>query len=89
MLDRSECNLHVCLQVEQAKSMSADQLANTLAIPVVLARERFACSRFESISGESSPSRLIAAETQGFLCRDDSIEGLRFYPNLFEQNTMF
>jgi len=28
-------------------------------------------------------SRLVAAETKGLLCRDDSIEGLRFYPNLF------
>ncbi|CAF1385155.1 unnamed protein product, partial [Adineta steineri] len=26
---------------------------------------------------------LIAAETNSLLCRDDSIEGLRFYPNLF------
>ena len=27
--------------------------------------------------------RLLAAEDFGRLCRDDSIEGLRFYPNLF------
>ncbi|CAF4119378.1 unnamed protein product, partial [Rotaria socialis] len=53
-------------QVESAKSMSADQLANLIGIPVIVARER-----------------LIAAETNGLLCRDDSIEGLRFYPNLF------
>ena len=26
--------------------------------------------------------RLLAAENLGKLCRDDSIEGLRFYPNL-------
>jgi len=58
--------------VEQASSLSADQLANQLAIPVILARER-----------------LIAAETFGLLCRDDSIEGLRFYPNLFQQNLSF
>ncbi|CAF1928964.1 unnamed protein product [Rotaria magnacalcarata] len=53
-------------QVESAKSMCADQLANLIGIPVIVARER-----------------LIAAETNGLLCRDDSIEGLRFYPNLF------
>jgi len=27
--------------------------------------------------------RLLAAEQDGKLCRDDSVEGLRFYPNLF------
>lgn len=27
--------------------------------------------------------RLICAEQRGLLCRDDSVEGLRFYPNLF------
>jgi ESCRT-II complex subunit VPS36 len=27
--------------------------------------------------------RLLAAEGRGLLCRDDSVEGLRFYPNLF------
>uniref|UniRef100_A0A7N8YKJ7 Vacuolar protein-sorting-associated protein 36 n=1 Tax=Mastacembelus armatus TaxID=205130 RepID=A0A7N8YKJ7_9TELE len=28
-------------------------------------------------------SRLLLAEKMGHLCRDDSVEGLRFYPNLF------
>jgi len=27
--------------------------------------------------------RLLSAESQGLLCRDDSVEGLRFYPNKF------
>lgn len=27
--------------------------------------------------------RLLLAEKMGHLCRDDSVEGLRFYPNLF------
>ncbi|KAL1438188.1 hypothetical protein MTO96_048272 [Rhipicephalus appendiculatus] len=27
--------------------------------------------------------RLICAEQRGLVCRDDSVEGLRFYPNLF------
>jgi len=27
--------------------------------------------------------KLVSAETEGALCRDDSVEGLRFYPNLF------
>lgn len=29
--------------------------------------------------------RLLTAENLGKLCRDESIEGLRFYPNLFLQ----
>ena len=27
--------------------------------------------------------RLLSAEGEGLLCRDDSVEGLRFYPNRF------
>ncbi|KAH9382641.1 hypothetical protein HPB48_023194 [Haemaphysalis longicornis] len=27
--------------------------------------------------------RLICAEQRGLACRDDTVEGLRFYPNLF------
>ncbi|CAN8006072.1 unnamed protein product [Ixodes hexagonus] len=27
--------------------------------------------------------RLLGAESEGLACRDDSVEGLRFYPNLF------
>uniref|UniRef100_A0A4W5RDX1 Vacuolar protein-sorting-associated protein 36 n=1 Tax=Hucho hucho TaxID=62062 RepID=A0A4W5RDX1_9TELE len=30
-----------------------------------------------------SKERLLLAEKMGHLCRDDSVEGLRFYPNLF------
>lgn len=30
--------------------------------------------------------RLLTAERSGYICRDESIEGLRFYPNLFLQN---
>ena len=27
--------------------------------------------------------RLLAAERYGSVCRDDSVEGIKFYPNLF------
>lgn len=30
--------------------------------------------------------RLLMAEKVGKLCRDDSVEGLRFYPNKFLMN---
>lgn len=36
-----------------------------------------------SISLLLAQERLLTAERAGKICRDDSIEGLRFYPNLF------
>ncbi|VDD86323.1 unnamed protein product [Enterobius vermicularis] len=47
-------------------SCSAKDLADSLGITVVLAKER-----------------LLAAEEQARLCRDDSMEGLKFFPNKF------
>jgi ESCRT-II complex subunit VPS36 len=35
------------------------------------------------ISVVLAKERLLAAEKAGKACRDDTIEGLRFYPNLF------
>lgn len=71
--------------METTKSMSADQLANHLGIPVIVARERYIkkSKRIILINYSFFFFRLIAAETRALLCRDDSIEGLRFYPNLF------
>ena len=31
-------------------------------------------------------SRLLVTEKVGQACRDDSVEGLKFYPNLFVEN---
>lgn len=39
-----------------------------------------------SISLLLAQERLQTAERAGKICRDESIEGLRFYPNLFLQN---
>lgn len=39
-----------------------------------------------SISLLLAQERLQTAERAGNICRDESIEGLRFYPNLFLQN---
>ncbi|RZF46089.1 hypothetical protein LSTR_LSTR004802 [Laodelphax striatellus] len=52
--------------VKKNGSYSAEQLAQSLGISVVLAKER-----------------LLTTEQHGCICRDESIEGLRFYPNLF------
>ena len=40
-------------------------------------------ARLSGLAVVLAKERLLAAETVGRLCRDDSIEGLRFYPNLF------
>lgn len=39
-----------------------------------------------NISMLLAQERLLTAERAGKICRDESIEGLRFYPNLFLQN---
>lgn len=39
-----------------------------------------------SISIILAQERLLVAERAGYVCRDESIEGLRFYPNLFLKN---
>jgi len=40
-------------------------------------------SRLLGLSVILSTERLLAAETEGLLCRDYSVQGLRFYPNRF------
>ncbi|XP_049777747.1 vacuolar protein-sorting-associated protein 36 [Schistocerca cancellata] len=55
-------------ELEAQGSLTSEELAQTLGISVLLARER-----------------LLTTEKYGKACRDESIEGLRFYPNLFLQ----
>ncbi|XP_037036984.1 vacuolar protein-sorting-associated protein 36 [Bradysia coprophila] len=43
-------------------------------------------ARILSISMILAQERLLIAERAGNLCRDESMEGLRFYPNLFLKN---
>lgn len=40
-------------------------------------------ARLIGLSVVLARERLLAAEKIGKLCRDDTTEGLRFYPNLF------
>lgn len=55
--------------MEDAKSLSVEELARILSISLLLAQER-----------------LLTAERAGKICRDESIEGLRFFPNRFLEN---
>lgn len=57
-----------CFQLEEHGSLTAEELAQTLGMSVLLARER-----------------LMTTEKHGQACRDETIEGLRFYPNRFLQ----
>ncbi|CAL7936419.1 unnamed protein product [Xylocopa violacea] len=52
--------------IKERGSITAEELAQTEGISVLLARER-----------------LLVTEKKGRACRDDTIEALRFYPNLF------
>ncbi|CAK9826273.1 Vacuolar protein-sorting-associated protein 36 [Anthophora retusa] len=52
--------------IKEKGSLTAEELAQSEGISVLLARER-----------------LIVTEKRGRACRDDTIEALRFYPNLF------
>ncbi|XP_034942295.1 vacuolar protein-sorting-associated protein 36 [Chelonus insularis] len=52
-------------------SVTAEELAQSEGISVILARER-----------------LLVTEKYGKACRDDTIESLRFYPNLFLEQEM-
>ncbi|XP_008547602.1 vacuolar protein-sorting-associated protein 36 [Microplitis demolitor] len=52
--------------LDERGSITAEELAQSSGISVLLARER-----------------LFVTEKYGRACRDDSIESLRFYPNLF------
>ena len=56
------------LKDRKEAGLTAEELARSSGISVVLAKER-----------------LLAAEEEGRACRDDTVEGLRFFPNLFLQ----
>ena len=72
------------LQLESAEVTSEEILSATESAVVdsgSLTAEELA--RLSGLAVVLAKERLLAAETVGRLCRDDSIEGLRFYPNLF------
>uniref|UniRef100_A0A8C5P7C8 Vacuolar protein-sorting-associated protein 36 n=1 Tax=Leptobrachium leishanense TaxID=445787 RepID=A0A8C5P7C8_9ANUR len=60
------------------------------ALETVSEKGSLTSEEFAKIVGMSvllAKERLLLAESMGHLCRDDSVEGLRFYPNLFLTKT--
>ncbi|XP_053564364.1 vacuolar protein-sorting-associated protein 36 [Bombina bombina] len=56
------------------------------ALETVSEKGSLTSEEFSKLVGMSvllAKERLLLAEKMGHLCRDDSVEGLRFYPNLF------
>lgn len=70
----------VQLQSHSEEEMIASALDN-VSDKGSLTAEEFA--KLLGLSVLLSKERLLLAEKMGHLCRDDSVEGLRFYPNLF------
>ncbi|XP_031817828.1 vacuolar protein-sorting-associated protein 36 isoform X2 [Sarcophilus harrisii] len=68
------------LQSHNEEEMLASAL-ETVSEKGSLTSEEFA--KLVGMSVLLAKERLLLAEKMGHLCRDDSVEGLRFYPNLF------
>lgn len=68
------------LQTHNEEEMVASAYA-TVSEKGSLTSEEFA--KLVGMSVLLAKERLVLAEKMGQLCRDDSVEGLRFYPNLF------
>ena len=49
----------------------------------MLATERYCNNYYYYYCHVISINRLLTTEEAGGVCRDDSVEGLRFYPNKF------
>ncbi|XP_063708067.1 vacuolar protein-sorting-associated protein 36 [Culicoides brevitarsis] len=67
-----------------------DELVATETRDTVEERESISVeelAKLVKISVILAQERLLAAERAGYVCRDESIEGLRFYPNLFLKNS--
>ncbi|BFZ14826.1 hypothetical protein BsWGS_17864 [Bradybaena similaris] len=73
------------VSVLQARSHSEDEIATKTAHMVQeqgpLTSEQLA--QILNLSVILAKERLLLAENKGSVCRDETIEGLRFYPNLF------
>lgn len=73
------------VMVVQLQSHSEEEMI-TSAIDNVSEKGSLTAEEFAKLLGLSvllAKERLLLAEKMGHLCRDDSVEGLRFYPNLF------
>ncbi|CAG5120941.1 unnamed protein product [Candidula unifasciata] len=73
------------VSVLQARSHSEEEIA-TKTTNMVLEQGPLTSEQLAQIVGLSvvlAKERLLLAEKNGGVCRDETIEGLRFYPNLF------
>uniref|UniRef100_A0AAY4ABH1 Vacuolar protein-sorting-associated protein 36 n=1 Tax=Denticeps clupeoides TaxID=299321 RepID=A0AAY4ABH1_9TELE len=73
------------VMVVQLQSHSEEEMIVS-ALDNVSDKGSLTAEEFAKLLGLSvllSKERLLLAEKMGHLCRDDSVEGLRFYPNLF------
>uniref|UniRef100_A0A1A8GEX3 Vacuolar protein-sorting-associated protein 36 n=1 Tax=Nothobranchius korthausae TaxID=1143690 RepID=A0A1A8GEX3_9TELE len=73
------------VMVVQLQSHSEEEMIAS-ALDSVLEKGSLTAEEFAKLLGLSvllSKERLLLAEKVGHLCRDDSVEGLRFYPNRF------
>ncbi|KAF5904866.1 vacuolar protein-sorting-associated protein 36 [Clarias magur] len=73
------------VMVVQLQSHSEEEMIAS-AIDNVSDKGSLTAEEFAKLLGLSvllAKERLLLAEKMGHLCRDDSVEGLRFYPNLF------
>uniref|UniRef100_A0A667XMU5 Vacuolar protein-sorting-associated protein 36 n=1 Tax=Myripristis murdjan TaxID=586833 RepID=A0A667XMU5_9TELE len=73
------------VMVVQLQSHSEEEMIAS-ALDNVSEKGSLTAEEFAKLLGLSvllSKERLLLAEKMGHLCRDDSVEGLRFYPNLF------
>ncbi|GAB1293033.1 Vacuolar protein-sorting-associated protein 36 [Apodemus speciosus] len=72
--------------VEPERVKNTCSLQKAPGTDVVSERGSLTSEEFAKLVGMSvllAKERLLLAEKMGHLCRDDSVEGLRFYPNLF------
>uniref|UniRef100_A0A3Q2QVM3 Vacuolar protein-sorting-associated protein 36 n=1 Tax=Fundulus heteroclitus TaxID=8078 RepID=A0A3Q2QVM3_FUNHE len=82
------CRLRVFdsgVMVVQLQSHSEEEMIAS-ALDNVTEKGSLTAEEFAKLLGLSvllSKERLLLAEKMGHLCRDDSVEGLRFYPNCF------
>ncbi|PVD34429.1 hypothetical protein C0Q70_05702 [Pomacea canaliculata] len=73
------------VMVLQAQNQNEEELVNT-TMALVSERESLSAEELSQLVGVSvllAKERLLLTEKMGGVCRDEHIEGLRFYPNLF------
>jgi len=81
----SETGVHV-LQLSSAEVSSEQTLSHTESLVSEKTEEGLSVEEFARLAGIAvvlAKERLLAAESCGRVVRDDSVEGFKFFPNLF------